>query len=204
MARRTTRQAARLRDAAAPALRERLGRTNALSLPRVDHVVVAAGVGKHGKEGPFLAHVTEGLALLTGQKPAPTRARKSVAGFKLREGQVAGMRVTLRGKRMEDFLRRLVHVALPRVRDFRGIPVTSIDASGNLTIGIREAQVFPEVDPRTVETPFGLEVTVVTTAASAEEARVLFDALGFPMTEGAVGRAWKEGRGRGRADRPSS
>ena len=180
-------------QAAVPVLREKLGRANRLSLPRVDHVVVAAGVGKHAKEGKFLEHVEIGLALLTGQKPVQTLAKKSVAGFKLRQGAVAGVRVTLRGKRMEDFLQRLIHVALPRARDFRGIPVQSIDSSGNLTIGIREAAAFPEVDPQKVETVFGLQVTVVTTARTQSEARALFESLGFPLTEkeveqvGAVG-----------------
>jgi large subunit ribosomal protein L5 len=176
------------RQVAVPALQEKLHRENVLSLPRVDHVLVAAGVGKHGKEGKFLEQVEEGLTLLTGQKPVRTLARKSIAGFKVRQGQAVGLKVTLRGKRMKDFLQRLISVTLPRVRDFRGIPIQSIDASGNLTIGIREAQAFPEVDPQKVETLFGLQVTIVTTAHSREEARLLFESLGFPMTEVALER----------------
>ncbi len=179
---------AQYHEVAVPLLRERLGRKNVLSLPRVDHVVVAAGVGKHAKEGKFLEHVEKGLALLTGQKPIPTLARKSIAGFKLREGQVAGLKVTLRGKRMEEFLHRTLHVTLPRARDFRGIPVQSIDDSGNLSFGIREAHAFAEVDPQTVDTIFGVQVTVVTTARSRDEAVALFESLGFPLTERAVER----------------
>lgn len=174
------------RTVAVPLLKERLGRTNVLSLPRVVAVIVATGVGKHGKEGKFLEHVEQGLTLLTGQKAVQTRARKSIAGFKLRAGQVAGYRVTLRGKRMGDFLHRLIHVTLPRIRDFRGVSARSIDASGNLSIGIREAVSFPEVDPQKIETSFGVQVTIVTTARSREDARALFDALGFPLTDQTV------------------
>jgi large subunit ribosomal protein L5 len=174
------------KDTAVPVLKERLGRTNVLSLPRVTHVVVAAGVGKHGREGRYLEGAEKGLTLITGQKPVRTLARKSIAGFKLRAGQVAGLKVTLRGARMEDFLTRLLHVVLPRVRDFRGIPVKNIDAQGNLSLGFREAHAFPEVDAQSVETPFGLQVTVVTTARSRDEARVLFEGLRFPLTENVV------------------
>lgn len=170
------------RQVVLPALRVQLGRENALSLPRIDHVIVASGVGKNAKEARFLEDVEKGLTLLTGQRPVRTLSRKSIAGFKLRAGQVSGMMVTLRGQRMEDFLQRFVHVALPRVRDFRGISLKSIDESGNLTVGIREAQTFPEVDPQTVETPFGLQITFVTTARSREEAHTLFECLGFPLT----------------------
>lgn len=170
-------------DVAIPALKEKLSRTNVLSLPRIHHVVVAAGVGKHAKDGKFVEHVEQGLALLTGQKPARRYARKSISGFKLRQGQLAGFVVTLRGAHMENFLRKFIHVTLPRVRDFRGIPTRNIDANGNLSIGIREAQAFPEVDPQTIETLFGLQVTVVTTARSKEEARALFESLRFPLTE---------------------
>ncbi len=178
---------------AIPFLREKLGRTNVLSLPRVDHVVVASGVGKHAKEGKFLENVEKGLTLLTGQKPVQTLARKSVAGFKLREGQVAGFMVTLRGARMEEFLHRLIHVVLPRVRDFRGISAGSIDANGNLTIGIRETHAFPEVEPQSIETIFGIQVSLITTTRSREEARTLFESLGFPLTEHAPERVGSTG-----------
>lgn len=168
---------------AVPALREKLGRKNDMSLPKISHIIVAAGVGKHAKEGKFMEDVEKGITLLTGQKPAQTLSRKSIAGFKLREGQVGGLMVTLRGKRMDDFLRKLIHVVLPRVRDFRGINSKSIDQNGNLSIGIREAAAFPEVDPQKVETIFGLQITFVTTANNKEEAKALFKSIGFPLTD---------------------
>ncbi len=171
---------------ALPALKEKLGRKNILSLPRISRIVVASGVGKHAKEGKFLEDVEKGITLLTGQKPVRTLSRKSIAGFKLREGQVSGIVVTLRGKRMEDFFQKLVHVVLPRVRDFRGVTVNCIDPYGNMTVGIREAQAFPEVDPQKIETIFGLQITVVTTARNKEEAKLLFEGLGFPLTETAL------------------
>lgn len=166
---------------ATPKLKEALQETNLHALPRITAVIVAAGVGKHRTEGTFVDDVEKGLTLLTGQKPAPRQTRTSVAGFKIRQGQVGGFVCTLRGRRMEDFLERLLRVALPRVRDFRGIPLTSIDAQGNLSIGMREASAFPEVDPATIETSFGLQVTIVTTARSREEGLALFRALGFPL-----------------------
>lgn len=168
---------------AVPKLRAALGRTNVQALPRVTHTIVAAGVGKHRAEGKFLEQVEKGLALLAGQKPSGRVARKSIAGFKVRQGQVVGLRATLRGRRMEDFLARLLWVALPRVRDFRGLPPASVDARGNLSIGLKEASVFPEVDPTVVEIPFGLQVTIVTNARNREEGRALFRALGFPFAE---------------------
>lgn len=167
---------------AVPKLREVLKRSNIHALPRITAVVVSSGVGKHRGEGRFLEDVEKGLALATGQKPSPTVARRSIAGLKVRQGQVVGFRCTLRGRRMEDFLTRLLTVVLPRVRDFRGIPLSSLDAQGNLTIGIREVSVsFPEVDPAVIETSFGLEVTIVTTARNRDEAVALFRSLGFPL-----------------------
>ncbi|MDO8511913.1 MAG: 50S ribosomal protein L5 [bacterium] len=171
---------------ALPILKEKLKRENLMSLPRVDHIVVASGVGKHAKEGKFLEDVEKGLVLLTGQKPAQTLSKKSIAGFKLRENQVAGLMVTLRGKRMDDFLKKLIHVVFPRVRDFRGVQSKCIDQNGNMSVGIREAAAFPEVDPQKIETIFGLQVTVVTTAKNKEEAKVLFESIGFPLTDAAI------------------
>ncbi len=169
-----------------PELKKKLGRENIMSLPKVHHVIVSAGVGKHSKEGKFMEDVEKGLAALTGQKPVKTLARKSIAGFKLREGQVAGLMVTLRGQKMNDFLQKFINVTLPRVRDFRGVTVKSIDQGGNLSIGVKEAQAFPEVDPQKIETIFGLQVTIVTTAKNKEESKVLFECLGFPLTESSV------------------
>lgn len=173
-------------DHALPILKEKLKRENLMSLPKIDHIVVASGVGKHAKEGKFLEDVEKGMVLLTGQKPAQTLSKKSIAGFKLRENQVAGLKVTLRGKRMDDFLKKLIHVVFPRVRDFRGVQSGCIDQNGNMSVGIREAAAFPEVDPQKIETIFGLQVTVVTTAKNKEEAKVLFESIGFPLTDAAI------------------
>lgn len=168
---------------AIPVLKEKLKRENLLSLPRVDRIVVAAGVGKHSKEGKFLEDVEKGMTLITGQKPAQTLSKKSIAGFKLRENQVAGLLVTLRGKRMDDFLKKLINVVFPRVRDFRGIQSKCIDQGGNISVGIREATAFPEIDPQKIETIFGLQITIVTTAKNKEEARILLESIGFPLTD---------------------
>lgn len=168
---------------AAPKLQEDLKRSNPHALPRIRAVVVGVGIGKHRTEGKFLEDVTQGLTLLTGQKPATRTARKSIAGFKVREGQPVGLIVTLRGRRMDDFLSRLLLIALPRVRDFRGIPLRSVDGRGNLTIGFRDASAFPEVDPAKIETVFGLQVTIVTDAGMHDEGLALFRALGFPLAD---------------------
>lgn len=168
---------------AVPKLREALGRENPHALPRVTSTVIAVGVGKHRTEGKFAEQVERGLTLLTGQKPSVRVARKSIAGFKVREGQVVGLMTTLRGRRMEDFLTRLLWVALPRVRDFRGLSPKSVDVRGNLTMGFKEASVFPEIDPSIIETPFGLQVTIVTSARTKAEGLTLFHALGFPFAD---------------------
>jgi large subunit ribosomal protein L5 len=169
--------------AAAPALREALHGENVHGLPRVRHVVVASGVGKHRTEGKFAEQVERGLTLITGQKPAWRAARKSIAGFKLRTGQVVGFLTTLRGRRMEEFLLRLLWVALPRVRDFRGLSPRSVDPRGNLTIGLKEASVFPEADPSVIDLSFGLQITIVTTAQTHDRGLALFRALGVPFAE---------------------
>lgn len=183
---------------AVPRLRDELKRTNPNALPRIRAVVVGVGVGKHRTEGKFLEDATHGLTLLTGQKPASRPARVSIAGFKVRAGQPVGLVVTLRGRRMEDFLARLLWVVLPRVRDFRGIPFRAVDVGGNLTIGFRDASAFPEVDPVKIETPFGLQVTMVTSARSQPEGLALFRALGFPLLESEQGTV---SRGQKRRDR---
>lgn len=156
---------------------------NPLAVPMVEKVIVAAGVGKHRTQAKFVEDVEKGLALLTGQKASVRRARKSIAGFKVRQGQEVGYQVTLRGRRMVDFLTRLVRVALPRVRDFRGVPLTSVDPRGVLSIGFREASAFPEVDPAIVETAFGLQVTIVPTVRDQETALALYRVLGFPFAD---------------------
>lgn len=187
---------------AVPRLRDELKRSNPNALPRIRAVVVAIGVGKHRAEGKFLEDATHGLTLLAGQKPASRPARISIAGFKLRAGQPVGLVVTLRRRRMEDFLARLLWVALPRVRDFRGIPFRAVDAGGNLTIGFRDASAFPEVDPGRIETPFGLQVTIVTSARNQQEGLALFRALGFPLTESERETVRGKQKRRGRLETP--
>ncbi len=174
---------------ALPSLRTKLGRDNINDLPRIDHIIIAAGVGKQGKEGKFVDDVEKGIAMIAGQKPIRTIAKKSIAGFKLREGQVSGIKATMRGRRADDFMYKFINVTLPRVRDFRGVPAGNIDGAGNLTVGIRESLAFPEIDPQKVDTIFGLQVTIVTTARTAAEARALFEAIKFPLTDEKIEQA---------------
>ena len=164
---------------------EAIGRKNAHSLPRIDRVIINAGVGRRvvseGKKA--LEPVMVDLARITGQKPSMRAAKKSIATFKLREGQTTGIVVTLRGKRAEDFLTRLIRVALPRTRDFRGLKPSALDDSGNLNIGITEQTVFPEAAEDPTGALFGFQVNVVTTARNREEGEILFRGLGFPLAK---------------------
>lgn len=176
----------RYKKEAVKAMMDQFGYRNALQVPRITKVVINAGIGRLMVHTPqaeekILPTLISDLALITSQKPALTRARKSISSFKLRQGQVVGLKVTLRGVRMNDFLDRLIHIAIPRIRDFRGISAKSFDDRGNLTIGIREYTVFPEVAVENVRAIIPLEVTVVTTAKKAEEAKALFKFLGFPI-----------------------
>ncbi len=164
-------------------IRERTGITNIHAIPAISHIVVHSGVGKHRAESGYVDDVKKGIELITGQRPASRPARKSIAGFKLREGQQAGLMTTLRGERMYSFIDRLVHIALPRSRDFQGVSANTIDAVGNLSIGIRDASIFPELPAEVVDRQFGLQVTLVTTAKNKEEAHILFSELGFPFTK---------------------
>jgi len=151
----------------------------------LEKIVVSTTVGRLSQRPGFadkiLPAIAKDLAVITGQKPAPRPARKSIAGFKIREGDIVGLKVTLRGKRMKDFLKKFVEVALPRVRDFRGIDPKAIDAQGNLTIGVREHIVFPEVNPDETKIDFGLEVTLVSSTKNKEESYKLFKSLGVPL-----------------------
>ncbi len=162
-------------------LQKELGIKNILALPRIEKVVVNVGLGRAIKDEKFLAVALHDLGLITGQKPKVTLAKKSIASFKTREGVAIGAMVTLRGKRMRDFIARLVNIALPRTRDFRGIGVKSLDKNNNLTIGIKEHIVFPEVSGEEIKNIFGFEVTLVVKAKSKEEALALYKALGFPI-----------------------
>lgn len=153
--------------------------------PDLEKIVVATGVGKLRQNAQFdaavLPEITRELAAITGQKPQTRPARKSIAGFKIREGNLVGLKVTLRGKRMRDFLSRTVHIALPRVRDFRGIDPDQIDRAGNLTIGFRDHTVFPEIAPEDSKFDFGLQITFVSGVKDKEKARALFEKLGIPF-----------------------
>lgn len=175
-----------------PALQKKFGYKNIHAVPKLEKVVMNSGVGKminarKGKEVlqndlTPIKDLVEELTLIGGQKPAIVRAKKSIAGFKLRAGMIAGVKVTLRGRRMYDFLSRLVNIALPRMRDFRGIQEKSVDRKGNITIGIREQIIFPEIPHDKVRQMWGVEVTLTTTAKSREEGIELFRQLGIPFT----------------------
>jgi len=162
-------------------LQKELGIKNILALPALQKVVVNAGLGRALKDEKFLEVALRDLGLITGQKPKVTLAKKSIANFKTRKGMGLGAMVTLRGRRMHDFIARLVNIALPRTRDFRGIGIKSLDKNNNLTIGIKEHIVFPEVSGEEVKNIFGFEITLVIKAKSKEEALVLYKAMGFPI-----------------------
>lgn len=162
-------------------MKEEFKLSNNLEVPRIKKVVVNIGIGKFLKDSGQVEDISKTLAVITGQKPLPTKAKKSIARFKTREGLEVGMKVTLRGKRMWNFLERLVNAALPRVKDFHGIKESAVDAGGNLNIGIKEQLIFPEILPEQVKNTFSLEVTVVTDAKSKEKGLKLVKLLGFPM-----------------------
>jgi large subunit ribosomal protein L5 len=163
------------------ALMDNLQLENVMEVPRVQKVVVNIGVGEALDNAKALDAAVEDLTMIVGQKPVITQARKSIANFKLREGRSIGVKVTLRGERMWSFLDRLMNVALPRVRDFRGISPNSFDGRGNYTLGLREQLVFPEIDYDKIDKIRGLEVSIVTTARTDEEGRELLSLLGMPF-----------------------
>lgn len=166
-----------------PAMKDKWGYKNNLTVPRIIKAIVNVGIGDSLGDEKTQETIARDLALITGQKPVPTLARKAISGFKTRKGITVGLKVTLRGKIMYEFLSRLVNVALPRTRDFRGLEPKSVDQGGNLTIGIREHIIFPEISTEEVKRIFGIEVTVVTNAETREEALELFKLLGFPIKE---------------------
>jgi large subunit ribosomal protein L5 len=174
----------RYREEVLPRLRQELGYANAMEVPRLQKVVINMGVGDALKDARMLEAATQDLAVITGQRPVVTKARKSIAGFKLREGMSIGAKVTLRGDRMWEFVDRLVTVAIPRIRDFRGLSRRSFDGHGNYTLGLTEQLIFPEVDYDKVVKVRGMDITVATTARTDDEGRALLIALGFPF-EGA-------------------
>ena len=168
------------REEIQPALMEEFGYKNVMQVPRLQKIVVNVGVGEALDNAKALDHAVQDITTITGQQPVITRARKSIASFKLREGRAVGVKVTLRGERMWSFLDRLCNLALPRQRDFRGIPDT-FDGHGNFTLGLREQLVFPEVDYDSIDKIRGMEVSIVTTALADEEGRRLLDLLGMPF-----------------------
>jgi large subunit ribosomal protein L5 len=167
----------------APALLKEFGYTNVMAVPKITKVVVNMGLGEATQNAKIVEVAAEELGRIAGQKPVVTRARKSIAQFRLREGMPIGSMVTLRGPRMYDFVDRLIAIALPRVRDFRGISPKGFDGRGNYTLGLKDQLLFPEIDYMRVDKTRGMNITVVTTARTDEEARRLLQLIGFPFRQ---------------------
>jgi large subunit ribosomal protein L5 len=164
-----------------PALMKAFGYRNVMEVPRLEKIVVNVGVGEALQNAKALDHTVQDITIIVGQRPIVTRAKKSIAGFKLREGMTVGVKVTLRGHRMYDFLDRLCNVALPRRRDFRGISPDSFDGRGNYSLGLREQLVWPEIAYDSIDKVRGMEISIVTTAKTDEEGRHLLQLLGMPF-----------------------
>ena len=177
----TPRLKTRYNDELRSSLRQELGLGNVMEVPRLSKIVLNCGVGKATQQASLLDGAVADLTVITGQKPEVTRAKKSIAGFKLREGNAIGAKVTLRGARMWEFYDRLVSIAIPRIRDFRGMNPDSFDGRGNYTFGVTEQLIFPEIDYDKIDTVRGMDVTIVTTAATDDQGRALLRALGFPF-----------------------
>jgi len=173
----------RYREEIKDALNTEFGYANVMQIPGVVKVIVNMGVGDAARDAKLINGAVNDLSLITGQKPEIRKARKSIAQFKLREGMPIGARVTLRGDRMWEFLDRLVSIALPRIRDFRGLSPKQFDGNGNYTFGLAEQSVFHEIDVDSIDRPRGMDITVVTTATTDDEGRALLRALGFPFKE---------------------
>jgi large subunit ribosomal protein L5 len=178
---------ARLKDLykskVAPALREKYNYKSMMAVPKMQKVVVSMGVGKAVQDKKFIESAQQDLMMITGQKPLVIRAKKSVSNFKVREGDRTGLKVTLRGQRMYEFMDRLINLAIPRVKDFRGLSPSSFDGEGNYSLGMSEQTVFPEIDPAKVETTQGMNITFVTTARTDDEAKELLKLFGMPFRE---------------------
>ncbi|WP_367134840.1 50S ribosomal protein L5 [Saccharothrix sp. HUAS TT1] len=179
----TPRLKTRYREEIIAALREQFEYANVMQIPGVVKVVVNMGVGDAARDGKLIEGAVKDLSIITGQRPEVRRARKSIAQFKLREGMPIGARVTLRGDRMWEFLDRLLTIALPRIRDFRGLSGKQFDGNGNYTFGLNEQSMFHEIDPDAIDRPRGMDITVVTTATNDDEGRALLKHLGFPFKE---------------------
>ena len=166
-----------------PSLTEQFNYSSVMAVPKVDKIVLNMGVGDAVSNAKNLEKADEELALISGQKPLITKAKKSIAGFRLREGVAIGAKVTLRGERMYEFLDKLVTVSLPRVRDFHGVPTKSFDGRGNYTLGVKEQLIFPEINFDDVDKTRGLDIVIVTTANTDEESRALLTGLGMPFAK---------------------
>jgi large subunit ribosomal protein L5 len=164
-----------------PELRKKFDIKNVMAVPKIDKVVINVGIGKIYKDDKFIEKIVRDLALLSGQKPVTRKAKKSIAGFKLREGVDIGLSVTLRGKRMYDFISRFINIALPRSRDFRGIDLKNFDKAGNLNIGLKEHSIFPEIHYENIKDIFGMQITIVTTAKNKEQGIELLRMMHFPL-----------------------
>jgi large subunit ribosomal protein L5 len=162
-------------------LKEDLGLANVMEVPRFEKIVINMGVGRATQQASLLEGAVKDLTLIAGQKPLVTRAKKSIAGFKLREGNAIGVKVTLRGDRMWEFFDRLLSLAIPRIRDFRGLPANSFDGRGNYTFGVTEQLIFPEIDYDKIDAPRGMDISIVTTARTDAEGKALLAAFGFPF-----------------------
>ena len=174
---------AKYRSDIAPALKSQFGYKNPMMIPSLVKIVVNMGVGDAARDSKLIEGAIRDLTIITGQKPQVTKARKSIAQFKLREGQPIGAHVTLRGDRMWEFADRLLSISLPRIRDFRGLSPKQFDGNGNYTFGLTEQVVFPEIEQDKIDRPRGMDITIVTTAKNDDEGRALLKALGFPFKE---------------------
>ena len=187
MATTTPRLKTKYQDELRSTLQSELGLGNVMQVPQLVKIVLNMGVGQATQQASLLDGAVADLTLITGQKPAITRAKKSIATFKLREGNAIGAKVTLRGDRMWEFYDRLVSVAIPRIRDFRGLNPNSFDGRGNYTFGVTEQLIFPEIDYDKIDTVRGMDITICTTASTNDEGRALLRALGFPFRREAQG-----------------
>jgi large subunit ribosomal protein L5 len=167
-----------------PKLREELGIKNVMQTPKLEKIVISVGAGREGKDSKLIQNMTDTISLIAGQKAVIVKARKSVAGFKAREGSPSGIKVTLRGERMYNFLDKLISIALPRVKDFRGVPRKGFDGRGNYNFGLDEQLIFPEVEYDNIIKTHGMNITIVTNTQSDKEAFALLEKLGMPFAKG--------------------
>ncbi len=171
------------KSAVLPKLKQQLGCDNVHACPKMDKVVVHVGFGKHSKDSQYIENVKKTLRNITGQNPVDAPAKKSISNFKLREGNIIGAKVTLRGRQMYDFVERLINVTLPRVPDFRGLKSSAVDANGNMNIGFKDQIAFPESEPGDIHNPHGVQVTITTTADNRDSGLVLLGLIGLPFSK---------------------